>query len=127
MKSTQAKAWNPQWNIDSTANASVLAAGVFVVLAAAATMDAGPDSQATQIADARATQAVTRDQDSRIVVIASRSEGEAQTGSAPTHAAASATAVIPATQGDAVLLAASALTGIFPFGERNPDGGHHAR
>jgi hypothetical protein len=127
MNTTQTKAWSPQGKIDSAANASVLAAGVLVVLVAAATMHTGPDSQATQIADARATQAVMQDEGSRIVVIASRSERETKTGSAPARATTSATVDSTATLADPVLLAASALTGTFPFNERNPNGDHHAR
>jgi hypothetical protein len=119
MKTTGTKPWNPHGNIDNAANVSVLATAVFVVLIGAATVDTEPVSQATQIA--------RQDGDGRVVVTASRSGREETADSAPTRVATGSIAERAAKREDAVLVAAFAPEGSFPFNSRSPKGDDHAK
>lgn len=70
--------WNPNLNLDSAANAGVLATGLFVVLFAVATAETDPAPQATQV--------VHQDRDGRIVVTATRLKaGTATAGAQPSE------------------------------------------
>lgn len=70
--------WNPDLNIDSAANAGVLATVLLVVLFAAATAETDPSPQATQV--------VHQDRDGRIVVTAARLKaGTATAGTQPSE------------------------------------------
>jgi hypothetical protein len=100
MKTTSMNFWNPHGNIDSAANASVLATAVLVVLIGAATVDTDPASQATQVA--------RQDGDGRVVVTASRSAHEETADGAPARAATGSMSERAATRQDAVLVAAFA-------------------
>jgi hypothetical protein len=100
--------WNRHLNIDSAANACVLAAGLFIVLFAAAAAHTDPAPQATQVAH--------QDRDGRIVVTAMRSKAGKDTPGAR-----------PAEHGDSVQLAEASPTGSFPFNQHDLNGDNHAR
>jgi hypothetical protein len=108
MDTTQKKDWKPHLNIDSAANAGLLATGLFIVLFAAATADIGPAPQATQV--------VYQDRAGRIVVTAIRSK----TGKATPSAR-------PAEHGNSVQLAESSPAGPFHFNQHDLNGDNHAK
>jgi len=108
MNTTPKKDWNPHLNIDSVANAGVLATGLLIVLFAAATAHTDPTPQATQV--------VYQDGDGRIVVTAIRSNtGKVTPGVHPTG------------HGDLVQLAEASPAGPFPFNQRDLNGDNHAK
>jgi hypothetical protein len=108
MNTMPKKDWNPHLNIDSAANAGVLATGLLIVLFAAATANTDPAPQATQV--------VYQDRDGRIVVTAIRSKtGKVTPG------------VHPAGHGDSVQLAEASPAGSFPFNQHDLNGDNHAK
>ena len=106
MNTAPKNGWNHHLNIDSAANAGVLAAGLFIVLFAAATADTDPAPQATQV--------VHQDRDGRIVVTAIRSRTETASER-------------PAEYGDSVQLAASSPVAPVHFNQHDLDGDNHAK
>ena len=100
------KDWNRHLNIDSAANAGVLATGLLIVLYAAATAHTDPAPQATQV--------VQQDRDGRIVVTAIRSKTEKA-------------GVRLAEYGDSVQLAASSPVAPVTFNQHDLDGDNHAK
>lgn len=108
MNTTPKKHWNPHLNIDTAANASVLAAGLFIVLFAAATADIDPAAPATQV--------VYQDRDGRIVVTATGPK-----------AAKATPGVRPAEHGNSVQIAESSPTGPFHFNQHDLNGDNHAK
>ena len=98
--------WNRHLNFDSAANAGVLAAGLFIILFAAATALTDPAPQATQ--------SVRQDWDGRIDVTAIPSSTEKA-------------GVPPAEYGDSVQLAASSPVAPVTFNQHDLDGDNHAK
>jgi hypothetical protein len=108
MDTKQKKDWNPHLNIDSAANAGLLATGLFIVLFAAATAHIDPAPQATQV--------VYQDRAGRIVVTAIRPKSGKATPS-----------VHPAEHGNSVQLAESSPAGPFHFNQHDLNGDNHAK
>jgi hypothetical protein len=108
MNTTQKKDRNPHLNIDSAANAGLIATVLFIVLFAVATADFEPAPQVTQV--------VYQDGAGRIVVTAIRSKsGTATPG------------VHPARHDDSVQLAASSPAGPLHFNQHDFNGDNHAK
>lgn len=104
MNTTPKKHWNPHLSIDSAANAGVLAAGLLIVLAAAATAHLDPAPQATQL--------VLQDR-------AGRNEATA------IHPTTGKDSVGQAEHGNSVQLAASSPAGPFHFNQHDLNGDGH--
>ena len=100
--------WNPNLNIDNTANAGLLATGLFVVLFAAATAETDPAPQATQV--------VHQEWDGRIVVTATRLKAGTATAGAQ-----------PSERSRLLQLAASAPEVPAHFNQQNLTGDDHAK